>query len=71
MLSKMNIKEQVKGIQDKIEQFNAEIRYIRETCPHIDTTVEHIGSTGNFDPMDDGYVKYFKCKDCGKSWREE
>jgi hypothetical protein len=66
----MKIKEQVKEIQDKIQQLNSELVYIRETCPHIDTTVEHIGSTGNFDPIDDGYVKLFKCKECGKTWRE-
>ena len=66
----MNIKERVKEIQDYIQRLNAEILYIREICPHLDTTVEHIGSTGNFDPMDDGYVKYFKCKDCGESWSE-
>lgn len=67
----MKIKEQVKEIQDKIVQLNSELNYLRGTCPHIDTTVEHIGSTGNFDPSDDGYVKYFKCKECGKSWRED
>jgi transposase-like protein len=67
----VNIKERVKEIQDYIQRLDAEILYIRETCPHLDASVEHIGSTGNFDPMDDGYVKYFKCKDCGKSWSEE
>ncbi len=67
----MTTKERVKEIQDKIVQLNSELRHLRETCPHIDTTVEHIGSTGNFDPSDDGYEKLFKCKECGKSWRED
>jgi hypothetical protein len=67
----MTTKERVKEIQDKIEWLNSELRYLRETCPHIDTSVEHIGSTGNFDPSDDGYEKLFKCKECGKIWRED
>ena len=67
----MSTKERVKEIQDYIQRLNAEILYIRETCPHTDASVEHIGSTGNFDPTDDGYEKLFKCKECGKIWRED
>ena len=67
----MSTKERVKEIQDKIVQLNSELRYLRETCPHTDASVEHIGSTGNFDPADDGYEKKFTCLDCGKIWRED
>jgi hypothetical protein len=64
----MTTKEKVKEIQDYIQRLNAEILYIRETCPHTDVTIEHIGSTGNFDPSDDGYVKRYECLECGKVW---
>ena len=68
----MSNKERVKEIQDKIEQLNSQLRHIRDwCCNHIDTSVEHIGSTGNFDPTDDGYEKKFTCLDCGKIWRED
>ena len=51
----MTNKERVKEIQDYIQRLNAEILYIRSCCNHIDTSVEYIGSTGNFDPSEDGY----------------
>ena len=67
----MTIKEQVKELQDKIKQLNSEILFIRESCPHIHFSVQQIGSTGNFDPMDDGYTNYYKCVECGKWWQED
>ena len=68
----MSTKDRVKEIQDKIEQLNSQLRHIRYSCcNHIDTSVEYIGSTGNFDPSDDGYEKKFTCLDCGKIWRED
>ena len=66
-----SIKERVKEIQDEIEHLNSQLRFMRTSCTHIDTSVEHIGSTGNFDPSDDGYEKKFTCLDCGKIWRQD
>ena len=67
----MSTKERVKEIHDKIEWLNSELRYLRDCCNHLDTSVEHIGSTGNFDPTDDGYEKRYECLECGKVWRED
>jgi len=67
----ISIKEKVKEIQDYIQRLNAEILYIRETCPHLDASIEHIGSTGNFDPSDDGYIKRYECLECGKVWFDD
>jgi len=67
----MTTKEKVKEIQNNIEHLNSQVRLIRNSCPHVDLSIEHIGSTGNFDPTDDGYVKRYECLECGKVWFED
>ena len=67
----LTTKEKVKEIQDEIEHLNSQLRFMRNSCPHIDFSTQHIGSTGNFDPSDDGYVKRYECLECGKVWFED
>ena len=67
----MTTKEKVKEIQNNIEHLNSQVRLIRNSCHHVDLSIQHIGSTGNFDPTDDGYVKRYECLECGKVWFED
>ena len=70
-MSMTSIKEKVKEIQDNIEQLYSELRYLRDECNHNDFSTHHLGSTGNFDPADDGYIKRYECRECGKIWFDD
>lgn len=44
---------------------------IQAACPHETPTYAYRGSTGNYDPSNDGYWIEWACPDCGKRWHTE
>lgn len=58
-------------IQKNIEKWRVRLIKLQSSCMHPDVAITYNGSTGNFDPIDDGYYKSYKCPDCNKYWSDD
>ena len=58
-------------IKKNITKWTKKLAELQMSCPHSNTITTYHGSTGNFDPIDDGYYKKHHCQDCGHRWCDE
>ena len=62
----MTIKEQCREIHRQVQELQAQLEYIKSTCPHTDVLINK-SLTYLGDPL---YRESHKCKECGKYWIE-
>ena len=59
--------KKIKKINAKIAELELEKKQIQENCSHRQIFYRYHGSTGNYDPSDDGYIFEYKCTMCEKN----
>lgn len=57
----------IEKINKKLEKLQEKKKEIQDGCIHPEILYRYIGSTGNYDPSDDGYTFCYICEHCGKS----
>jgi hypothetical protein len=64
------IQRERQTIEAQINELNAKLQLLRETCKHKKAIKVAHGDTGNWCKADDSYWYSFDCPECGKHWDE-
>jgi hypothetical protein len=56
----------IEKIDKKIKKLQDKKNEIQGACSHPEIFYRYSGSTGNYDPTDDGYTFEYRCRDCDK-----
>lgn len=57
-----------KSIYEKQVRLSEELYELQSICTHPTVTKQYRGSSGNYDPSNDGYWINWHCPDCDKRW---
>ena len=69
MIPPKQIKNKVTRLNKKLQNIQNQILELQEMCDHSgDLIYEYHGSSGNYDPSNNGYWIEWRCHDCGKFW---
>lgn len=66
----MDIRKKRRELDEQATKVHLARTALMEECPHVNSTYEARGSSGNWD-RDDNYWYNWECADCGKHWTTE
>jgi sRNA-binding carbon storage regulator CsrA len=63
-----DISAEIEKIKKRILKDTKKIEKLQNECLHPNVNVKYHGSTGNYDPHNDGYTPEYHCPICSKTW---